>query len=189
VHLKAGESLLVQRKNLVAYSLDSNAVAAKAPEPYYVRDSLVTHDHQQSDTALKPEAAKQPVGSRLWNATISQTVALATWLSRLVKSDSAAFLKMHGPTTLLLQSQTHSSISIPSVALPGTASLVNPIEAELASRATRTVNASDYALSRAKNTGLEGIPEHHLKVATVVNGKVTFTSTQNFIDFTMHRRT
>lgn len=193
VRLAAGESLLVQRKSLVAYSVDSNAAPSRAPEPYHLRHNLAASGPQptgpSSSVATTSSSgttgeATQSTALRLWKSIIRSVRSYASWISTSVKSDSTAFLEMHGPTTLLLQTEADAPVSLPALSLPGSGAHVDAIESRLAQRASESVSALDFEAGRARHTGMAGDAEHHLKIATIVDGKVVFTSARNFDEFT-----
>lgn len=168
VALAQGESFLVARSALLAYSLDDPKT--RHPEPERIAAVL----ESEEKTPAQPSTA----------SFISQAaIRLSSWgtsLVNLLRSDTTPFVRMHGPSTLLLQSSSSTPLfpentgSVLSSLLPGSQrSLESEIAAQLIAK-----HVEQTTTSRGSH------PKDYLKIATIgPEGKVTFESTSSFKNF------
>ena len=200
VSLEAGESFLVARTALLAYSLDDTAgVSRKSlhPKPERIA-STVSLEDQPTDTpatATNNASYLKRFGSKL------ASWSLALW-TRL-RSDNTPFVSMYGPSTLLVQSssttplfgqansnssrqqlQSLVSSTISKVASPSSSATVNSLESQIAAQ---LISNQENKAKAVRDKRANGYPQDYLKIATVVvdgpDRKVSFESTPTFKDF------
>lgn len=180
VSLEQGESFLALKDNLIAYSLDSNN-----------RNVEAARYHQIPYTLEQAEKGVEPVSNVITSKNLSFTERLkhlyhqvATTTRRFVHSESGKFVRIAGPTTLLLQSTVPSYV--PDMA--GRNLNTNPLETEIQRTAKSIVEEADYEKEKKIMAGMPGKPEDHLKIATVSAGKVSLQSTKDFDQFVSEKK-
>jgi hypothetical protein len=161
VVLQEKESVLINKESLVAYSVDSNNLNSALPRPLSLLHTFNTG----------------PADSR-W-------ARFKNWASRFMRADPNKFYKLHGPSTLLLQSQVPSLDVFKSVKQSLTGQIGSPskLETEVHNFALETTTKQEQDVIDARTSGLSGGPRDHFKVATVSNGRVLFETTDNFKEF------
>ncbi|KAA8913820.1 hypothetical protein TRICI_003102 [Trichomonascus ciferrii] len=174
VSLEPGESFLALKDNLVAYSVDSNNRNIESPRYHHIPYTLEQQQPQQNESA-------SVVSKDL--SLLERLKALyqgfATTVRRFVHSESGKFVRIAGPTTLLLQSTVPSYVPD----LPGLNLNANPLEGEIQRTARSIVEEENYEEEKKVMAGMPGRPEDHLKIATVSAGKVSLQSTKDFDQF------
>lgn len=163
VSLEQDESFLALKDNLVAYSVDSNNKNSQAAKYHKIPNTL-----QQQTDQLPP------------TNFLDRLKSAYKYINTLVHSESSKFVRIHGPTTLLLQS------SLPSYTpnlLPNTNLNANPLESQVSKTAQQIIDDENTQKDKKIMAGMPGNPEDHLKVATIKNGKVELESTKDFSQF------
>lgn len=177
VALDDGESFLVARASLLAYSLEDTA-KTQHPVPERIASVLTN----STTTASEQEALEAAQNASYLSRLGSKLGSWAKLLALRLRSDTTPFVRLHGPTTLLLQSSSNtpllSSSSTSSVlgALRQSKSLESELAAQLIAQ-----QASKAAAIASAAAGSH--PKDYLKIATVKDGKVSFESTSTFKDF------
>lgn len=173
VGLAPGESFLVRRSALLGYSID---------DPFQTR---VTYDDTIStaanaSTALETTAnlEEAPVSRfrEIINGLWARTKSAVSWLNR-----NNEFVKVHGPTTLLVDSGAAGAASNSSSYSPIQIKVGSSIEREIAKTLVQEQigGSGKKSLSNQKDD-----PKLYLKYANIGDdGKATFESTSSFKDF------
>lgn len=188
VSLDAGESFLVARSALLAYALDVDVSGTRKlvqPVAESIASSLV-------DSIKQSSSANSSYISRIGQKLMGWGSAAVT----RVRSDTTPFVRMYGPSTLLIQSSSSSSTAL----LGGTSNLLQKTTSSLFGSTTKQraletevalqlIKLQETKTQLEKTKKSEGRPQDYLKIATVVRDvdsgerKVTFESTASFKDF------
>lgn len=191
VSLDADESFLVARSALLAYSLDDTG-KTRHPVPERIAAALASSslDVQEPSLLAAPAGGGTPSYiSRLGNK-------LADWtslgLTRL-RSDNTPFVRMYGPSTLLIQSSSTAPLFGTSAAVATTSTATTLLGSAISRISTGSRHSqleseiaaqliAKHSAQTATNKGSH--PKDYLKIASVgTDGKVVFESTESFKDF------
>lgn len=173
LRLEQGETFLINRANLVAYSIDSNNSNTYKPElhrlnPRTADTKMVEHSSERGTSIV----------GKSWQYIKSFYTVMKNFL---VTRSTPQFLKLQGPTTLIITSSP--SLNDVHLSLPRENLNNVPLESQVSAVAQVILDARQEAKSQSRASGMTKAPSSHLKVATVQNGKVVFQSTENFNDF------
>lgn len=202
VVLAEGESLLVVRAALLAYSLEGAAGvrAFRHPAP----EALAATLRAPTDPAPATTTSDSPATGIL--ATVKSVWSRATARLRRPASDSASpYYRVHGPTTLLLNSAPPTGLAAgtgPLAAIAAVAGLLTRTATLLISRATAAapletraaqvlveeLRARDEAraaeAAAAASVAQQSYARDHLRVVTIgADGKARFESVDSFQQF------
>ncbi|PRT54775.1 Altered inheritance of mitochondria protein 24, mitochondrial [Wickerhamiella sorbophila] len=103
VTLEAGESMLVQRSHLAAFSIDGNAAGGK---PRFVDVSFALAPDPDAHAVTPRRSFGNPTVDKAVYTTLELTRQAFSWLKRAVRRGAAGrFVEMHGPCTILVTAQ------------------------------------------------------------------------------------
>lgn len=166
VNIEDGQSIVINRNSLLAYSVDSNLGLRVSS----LNSTVQYNSSAKKDTELPSTRAKQ-----VWSLIKSAF----SWF----KSDKSQYQRVNGPTTIYITAPAAPSWIPTSITakLGGfTSPNQSPLEIAAHKQAAELVSQMTFEKQQAENAGLRGPPENHLKIATVVDGKVQFVSTSTF---------
>lgn len=179
VSLEQGESFLALKDNLIAYSLDSNNRNIEGAR--YHRIPYTLEQVEEGVESVNVVTSKNLSFTERLKHLYHQVM---TTTRRFVHSESGKFVRIAGPTTLLLQSTVPSYLPD----LRGQNLNTNPLEAEIQRTAKSIIEEEDYQKEQKIMAGMPGKPEDHLKIATVTAGKVSLRSTKDFDQFVNEKK-